>query len=64
MLDPEASGEHGGGFERSSSGTCNDCGSISYSRQWETAFGPDVRLCNECKGNYSLISKVWGRNLP
>jgi len=56
MLNSAASEDQSSGFERSGSGTCKECGSISYSRQWEAAFG--VRLCNECGANYSLISKV------
>ena len=54
--DMDGAGEDRNGLERSGSGTCSDCGSISYSRQWEHTFG--VKLCNDCRGNYTLISKV------
>ena len=42
--------------EQESFSTCEDCGSLSFSQQWHKAFG--VRLCNDCRGGYGLISKV------
>ena len=62
MSSSAALAEQAGGFEcRTSSGTpsCADCGSISYSKQWEAAF--DVRLCNDCRAGYPLIAKVSSR---
>lgn len=37
-------------------GGCSNCGSLSYSQEWFVAFG--VYLCQECKRNENLISKV------
>lgn len=35
---------------------CSHCGNISFSQEWHKAFG--VMLCNSCKKEEKLISKV------